>query len=107
MNAPAEDTDYNYSNVVILLSDGDNTQNRFTSSASQIDARQRLLCTSAKTSGILVYTIQVNTANDNTSSVMSDCSSGSSFFFPTTTASGIGSAFSIDFRFAFEIAYHQ
>ncbi len=93
MNAPAEDTDYKYTDVVILLSDGDNTQNRFSSNQSQIDARQKKLCDNAKASGIQIYTIQVNTNNDNTSSVMSYCASGSANYFSTTTASGIGTAF--------------
>ncbi len=93
MNAPAEDSDYKYTDVVILLSDGDNTQNRFSTSVSQIDARQKKLCDNAKASGIQIYTIQVNTNNDNNSSVMSYCASGSSNYFSTTTASGIGTAF--------------
>jgi len=94
LNAPAEDSNYKYSKVVILLSDGDNTQNRNSSSVSAIDARQRLLCDNAKAAGIQIYTIQVNTANDNTSSVMSYCASGSNNYFSTTTAAGINTAFS-------------
>ncbi len=47
-----------------------------------------------KAAGIQIYTIQVNTNNDNTSSVMSYCASGSSNYFATTSASGISSAFS-------------
>jgi Flp pilus assembly protein TadG len=93
-NAPAEDANYKYTKAVILLSDGDNTQNRNSSSASAIDARQRLLCDNAKASGITIYTIQVNTANDNTSSVMSYCASSTSNYFATTSASGINTAFS-------------
>ncbi len=93
-NAPAEDSNYKYSKVIILLSDGDNTQNRNSSSVSAIDARQKLLCDNAKTAGIQIYTIQVNTNNDNTSSVMSYCASGSNNYFSTTTASGINTAFS-------------
>lgn len=93
LNAPPEDANFKYNKVVILLSDGDNTQNRFSSSASAIDARQRLLCDNAKAAGITIYTIQVNTNNDNTSSVMSYCASSSSNYFATTTAGGISTAF--------------
>lgn len=93
-NAPAEDANFKYTKVVVLMSDGDNTENRFTTNQSQIDARQRLLCDNAKAAGIQIYTIQVNTNNDNTSSVMSYCASGSSNYFATTSASGISSAFS-------------
>ncbi len=40
-NAPAEDPNFQYSKVIVLLSDGDNTQNRFSSSVTAIDARQK------------------------------------------------------------------
>jgi Flp pilus assembly protein TadG len=96
LNAPAEDPNYKYNKVVILLSDGDNTQDRWYScsgSCSTIDARQKLLCDNAKTAGIQIYTIQVNTNNDNTSPVMSYCASSSSTYFSTTTANGINTAF--------------
>ncbi len=93
-NAPAEDSNFKYTKAIILLSDGDNTQNRNSSSVTAIDARQRLLCDNAKNAGITIYTIQVNTNNDNNSSVMSYCASGSSNYFSTTTASGINTAFS-------------
>lgn len=93
LNAPAEDSNFKYNKVIILLSDGDNTQNRNSSSVSAIDARQRLLCDNAKASGITIYTIQVNTNNDNNSSVMSYCASSTSNYFSTTTSSGINTAF--------------
>lgn len=100
LNAPAEDPNFQYSKVIVLLSDGDNTQNRFSSSQNAIDARQKLLCDNIKavkdSKGkpvFTIYTIQVNTANDNTSSVMSYCASNSGTYFSTTTASGINTAF--------------
>ena len=37
---------------MILLSNGLNTQNRYSNSASQIDARQKILCDNAKAAGI-------------------------------------------------------
>ena len=93
-NAPAEDSNFKYTKALILLSDGDNTQNRTSTSVSTIDARQKLLCDNAKAAGITIYTIQVNTNNDNNSSVMSYCASSSSNYFSTTSASGISTAFS-------------
>jgi Flp pilus assembly protein TadG len=101
-NAPVEDSNFQYSKVIVLLSDGDNTQNRYSSSASAIDARQRTLCDNIKSvmdpktnkPVFTIYTIQVNTNNDNTSSVMSYCASSSANYFSTTSASGISSAFS-------------
>lgn len=100
-NAPPEDPNFQYTKVIVLLSDGDNTQNRFSSTASQIDARQKILCDNIKavkdSKGkpvFTIYTIQVNTNNDNTSSVMSYCASNTGTYFSTTTAAGINTAFS-------------
>lgn len=78
--------------AIILLSDGDNTQNRYSSNVAAIDTRQRLLCTNAKDAGIQIFTIQVNTDGSATSSVMQDCASPGNFY-PTTTSSGIAGAF--------------
>lgn len=93
MNAPEHDANFKYNRVVILLSDGDNTQNRFSTSVSAIDARQKILCDNAKQAGIEVYTIQVNTDGSANSSVMQYCASSPRHFFTTTTAGGIAAAF--------------
>ena len=46
--APAKDTNYIYKDYIVLLSDGLNTQNRWYTNASDIDARQELLCENIK-----------------------------------------------------------
>jgi hypothetical protein len=86
-NAPAKDPNYTYKDAIVLLSDGLNTQNRWYSNASQIDARQKILCDNAKAAGITVYTVQVNTGGDATSSVLQYCASGTDKFFLVTSAS--------------------
>ncbi|AVO44468.1 TadE/TadG family type IV pilus assembly protein [Phreatobacter cathodiphilus] len=97
MNAPAEDPKYTYKKVIILISDGLNTESRHADRQSEIDSRQTLLCTAIKAAGITLYTIQVNTGGDATSSVMQNCASTSDKFTlmtnPTqlvTTLSDIG-----------------
>jgi Flp pilus assembly protein TadG len=94
LNAPAKDTNYAYKDAIILLSDGLNTQNRWYSNASQIDARQRILCDNAKAAGITVYTIQVNTGGDPTSAVLQYCASGSQNFYSVTSATQTAAVFS-------------
>jgi len=64
-----------------------NTQNRWYSNASQIDARQRILCDNAKAAGITIYTVQVNTGGDATSAVLQYCASGADKFYLVTSAS--------------------
>jgi len=76
-----------------------NTQDRWYGNgsdwSSQVDARQTLLCNNIKdpTNGTTaIYTIQVNTDGDPISTVLKNCATDGNFF-PTTSASGIASAF--------------
>ena len=93
-NAPAKDPNYTYKDAIVLLSDGLNTQNRWYSNASQIDARQKILCDNAKAAGITVYTVQVNTGGDPTSAVLQYCASGPQNFYSVTSASQTAAVFS-------------
>ncbi|QPF94589.1 vWA domain-containing protein [Bradyrhizobium commune] len=93
MNAPAKDTNYTYKDAIVLLSDGLNTQNRWYSNASQIDARQKKLCDNAKAANITIYTVQVNTGSDPTSSVLQYCASSTDKFYLVTLASQTVSVF--------------
>ncbi|UPJ55899.1 pilus assembly protein [Bradyrhizobium sp. 192] len=95
MNAPAKDTNYTYKDAIVLLSDGLNTQNRWYSNASQIDARQKKLCDNAKAqpSNITIYSVQVNTGGDPTSSVLQYCASTADKFYLVTSASQTVSVF--------------
>jgi Flp pilus assembly protein TadG len=96
LNAPAKDPNYTYKDAIILLSDGLNTQNRWYSNASQIDARQKILCDNAKAAGVTVYTVQVNTSHpaDPTSAVLQYCASGAQNFYVVTSASQTAAVFS-------------
>jgi Flp pilus assembly protein TadG len=85
-NAPAKDPNYAYKDAIILLSDGLNTQNRWYTSASQIDARQRILCDNAKAADITIYTVHVNTGGDPESAVLKYCASGVDKFFHIKSA---------------------
>jgi Flp pilus assembly protein TadG len=73
LNAPAKDSNYQYQDVIILLSDGLNTEDRWYTNATSIDTRQRTLCDNIKTAGVTIYSIQVNTASDPASAVMQYC----------------------------------
>jgi Flp pilus assembly protein TadG len=93
-NAPAKDRNFVYKDAVVLLSDGLNTENRFSTNAGQIDARQKILCDNAKAAGITIYTVQVNTGRDPTSSVLQYCAANTSSFYLITSASQTASVFS-------------
>ena len=93
LNAPAKDSNYTYTDVIILLSDGLNTENRWTTSQSAIDARQTILCNNIKAAGITLYVIQVNTGGDPMSTMMKNCASSTDKFFHLTNSSQIVSLF--------------
>ena len=90
---PAMDSNYKYSQVIILLTDGLNTQDRWYTSQNSIDNRQAMTCNNIKAAGMTLYTIQVNTGGDPTSSLLQTCASGSDKFFLLTSANQIVSTF--------------
>ncbi len=79
---PAMDPNYTYQKVIILLTDGLNTQDRWYTSQSSIDARQQLTCNNIKAAGITLYTIQVNTGGDPTSTLLQNCASDTEQVLP-------------------------
>ncbi len=83
------DPDAEYGRAMIILSDGLNTEDRWYSYASQIDARQELTCDNIKAAGITLYTIQVNTGSDPTSTLLQDCASDSGDFYLLTSSDQI------------------
>ncbi|MGN6573321.1 MAG: VWA domain-containing protein [Pseudolabrys sp.] len=91
---PAFDSNYQYSQVIILLTDGLNTQDRWYSSQSSIDTRQEKTCANVKAAGITLYTVQVNTGGDPTSTLLQNCASDSNKFFLLTSSTEIPTTFS-------------
>jgi hypothetical protein len=90
---PPYDSAFQYKKVIILLSDGLNTENRWYTSAASINARQAITCTNVKATGVVVYTVQVNTGGDPTSTVLQNCATDSSKFFMLTSGSQIITTF--------------
>jgi hypothetical protein len=104
---PAMQSGYNYTQVIILLTDGLNTQDRWygdgsslgTTDDAKIDARQQLTCNNINAAGITLYTIQVNTGGDPTSTLLKNCAGSpgkypdSDKFFLLTSASQIMTVF--------------
>jgi len=99
LTAPAMDSNYQYQQIIILLSDGMNTQDRWYSQQTPVDNRMYQTgncsgtCANIKAAGITIFTIQVNTGNDPVSTLLKNCASSSDKFFLATQASGIATAF--------------
>lgn len=90
---PEMDPNYQYNQVIILLTDGLNTEDRWYTNQSSIDARQQKTCDNIKAAGVTLYTVQVNTGNDQTSTMLKNCASDSSKFFLLTSSTQIVATF--------------
>ena len=94
---PPMDPDKIYKQVIILLSDGLNTQDRWYGNgynvSTQVDARQKILCDNIKAAGVKLYTVQVNTSGDPTSTLLQNCASSPDKFFLLTSADQIVTTF--------------
>ena len=71
LNAPASDAQT--TQVIILLSDGLNTQDRWygdgVAQNSSVDAREALVCSNAKAAGVVIYTLFVDLGGTSGNSV--------------------------------------
>lgn len=85
-NAPSPDLD----KVIVLLTDGDNTQNRWTTNGNTIDARTREVCAQVKSAGIKLYTIRVI---DGDAALLSACATNTSMYYNVTSASQLNDVF--------------
>ena len=96
--APAKDATSVYKDYIVLLSDGLNTQNRWSTTQYRTsDARQKILCQNIKgdkTNPVTVFTIQVNIDNkDPESQVLKNCATPDGGFQMITSASQTSDAF--------------
>lgn len=91
--APAMDPNYTYQQVIIILTDGLNTQDRWYTSQSSIDNRQQMTCNNIKAAGITLYTIQVDTDGAPTSTLLQNCASSSDKFFLLMSSTEIVTTF--------------
>ena len=110
LTAPAKDPNYQYTDVIVLMSDGLNTQDRWYGNGHDVSSSvdKRMLdttnngagtCANIKNSGVTLYTVQVNTGGDPLSILLQSCAGGPaqfsdpSKFYMVTTSSGIGTVF--------------
>jgi len=82
-------TDEDVDKYMILVTDGANTQNRWTSTTSSIDARTKLACQAAKDQGITLFVVNII---EGDSTLLKDCASQTSYYYNLTSASQLGDA---------------
>jgi hypothetical protein len=103
LTAPAKDPNYTYQQIIILLSDGLNTQDRWYGNgalvSTAVDNRMYNTgsgsgtCANIKAAGITIYTIQVNTGGDPTSTLLQNCASDTNKFWMLTSSGQIAMTF--------------
>lgn len=84
---PAPDLD----KVIVLLTDGQNTQNRWSSSTSAIDLRTQKACDNIKAANIRVYTVRVI---DGNATLLRNCATNPTMFYDVDQASELDAVFS-------------
>jgi Flp pilus assembly protein TadG len=80
----------NLTKYVIILTDGDNTQNRFTTDQATIDARTTLACNAIKAKSIQIYSIRVINGN---ASLLRNCATDPSMYFEVSDSSQLAGVF--------------
>ena len=99
LTVPAKDANYQYQEIIILMSDGLNTRDRWYQSQTPIDNRMYQTgngsgtCANIKASGITIYTIHVNTNGDPTSTLLRNCASTTDKFWMITSAAELTNVF--------------
>jgi hypothetical protein len=88
-NAPAASPDLD--KVLIVLTDGTNTENRWSSSASPIDARTEKVCANAKADNIKLYTVRVINGN---ATLLKTCATKPDMYYDVSQAVQLNSVFS-------------
>jgi Flp pilus assembly protein TadG len=79
-------TDKTINKYMIILTDGMNTQNRWSTSNSAITARMSLACENAKKLGITVFTVRLE-AGDSTA--LQNCASNSNYYYNLSSSNEI------------------
>ncbi len=88
----ASSNDPGVQKFAILLTDGDNTQNRWTNNVAQIDSQLSAACTQAKTatSAIKIFTVRVIAGN---AALLRSCATNPSMYYDVKNAGELQSAF--------------
>ncbi|WKL57085.1 pilus assembly protein [Asticcacaulis sp. ZE23SCel15] len=80
---------------MIVITDGENTKNRWSTKGADIDKRTKLACEAANTQGITVFVVRVMEGN---SQLLKDCATKDEYYYDLTSASQLNTALSSVFE---------
>lgn len=92
LNAPAKDPNYEYKDIIILLTDGLNTENRWSQTSSSVDKRTQKACDNIRTAGITLYTVLVMAGN---ATLLKGCATDTTKYFALTSADQLITTFNV------------
>src|SRR5690606_7510640 len=75
---------------IILMTDGDNTRNRFGDSTNTMNKRVETVCANIKKENIQIYTIRLINGN---ASLLRDCATATSMYYDVQDAASLASVF--------------
>jgi Flp pilus assembly protein TadG len=78
--------------IIILMTDGENTQNRWSSTPADIDARLKRACANVNAAGLKVYTIRVL---DGNAPLLQGCASNPTMYYDVQNAAQLNDVFSL------------
>jgi len=76
--------------VLVLLTDGENTENRWGTNSFDIDKRTQAVCANIKKDNIKIYTVRVVEGN---ATLLRSCASGDNNYFEVAQASQLNDVF--------------
>lgn len=82
--------DPNLEKVIVLLTDGENTQNRWTKNSSAIDNRTKAACNNIKATGIKLYAIRVI---EGDAALLQSCATNPTMYYDVQQASQLNAVF--------------
>lgn len=74
---------------MVIITDGDNNSNRFSSNPTDVDARTALACAAAKQKGITLFVVRLEEGN---STLLSQCASQPPYYYNLTSSGNLGAA---------------
>ena len=80
----------NVTKYMVFLTDGENTQDRWTTKAASIDARTKTACVNIKAAGIKLFTVRVM---DGNKTLLQSCASDPTMYYEVNNANQMSSVF--------------
>ena len=83
-------TTANLSKYIVLMTDGDNTKNRFGDNASTMNTRVSTVCTNAKNKGVKIFTIRLVSGN---ATLLRNCATETNMYYDVQDAGELAGVF--------------